>query len=96
MTFRPNQKKWLIYPENKKKNVWDLFMTLVLLVACITTPLQIAIYKDKKEFGTAEEIIEHSINVLFLIDIIIVFNSAYYDDNSELVDNRKLISFNYL
>ena len=96
MTFRPNQKKWLIYPENTRKLYWDLMMTIILLIACIITPYQIAIYKDHTEFGTSEEMVEHALNLLFFIDIIVVFNSAYYNENSELIDNRKEISLHYI
>ena len=96
MTFRPNQKQCLIYPESTNKNMWDLFMTIVLLVACIITPVQIAFYKNHTEFSTSEEVVEHVINFLFFIDIIVVFNSAFYNENSELVDNRKRIAFNYI
>ena len=33
---------------------------------------------------------------MFLLDIIICFNSAFYDEQSELVDDRKNISYNYI
>jgi hypothetical protein len=42
MTERKNRKTCLVYPEDKFKNIWDLFMTVVLLVTCISTPLDIA------------------------------------------------------
>ena len=39
MTFRPNMKKFMIYPENKNKGIWDLVITLVLLVSSVIIPL---------------------------------------------------------
>ena len=30
-----NPKPFIIYPENKNKGIWDLFMTLVLIITCI-------------------------------------------------------------
>lgn len=39
MTFRPNSKKYVIYPENKNKGLWDLFITIVLLISCILIPI---------------------------------------------------------
>jgi hypothetical protein len=42
MTFRPNSKKYMIYPENRGKGFWDLFITVILLVSCILIPIQIA------------------------------------------------------
>ena len=35
MTRRDNRKMTIIYPENKAKGIWDLFMTLVLVITCI-------------------------------------------------------------
>lgn len=33
---------------------------------------------------------------MFLLDMIIIFNSAYYDEEMEIVDNRKAIAKAYL
>jgi hypothetical protein len=35
MTRRENRNTSIIYPENKAKGIWDLFMTLVLVVTCV-------------------------------------------------------------
>ena len=42
MTERKNVTPFLIYPENKLKSLWDFIMTIVLLVSCVITPLDIA------------------------------------------------------
>lgn len=49
MTKRANRKKFLIYPESRFKMWWDLFMTLILLMTCIMTPLDIAFDEDTGE-----------------------------------------------
>lgn len=36
----------MIYPDNHNKEVWDLFMTIVLLVSCVITPVEIAFEGD--------------------------------------------------
>jgi maltodextrin utilization protein YvdJ len=41
----PYMKEYLIYPNNKYKGWWDLFMTFVLLMTCVLTPLNIAFQK---------------------------------------------------
>ena len=48
MRFRMNKKKNLLYPEDTFKVNWDLFITLILLISCITTPFRIA-FGDLKE-----------------------------------------------
>ena len=42
MTYRPNEKKYMIYPENRHKGAWDLSITLLLLISSVAIPLQIA------------------------------------------------------
>jgi hypothetical protein len=42
MTVRKDEKPFIIYPENKFKGIWDLFMTVVLIITCVSTPLSIA------------------------------------------------------
>ena len=42
MTYRSNKKTFILYPEDKVKAFWDILMTLILLGACIITPLDIA------------------------------------------------------
>jgi len=39
---------------------------------------------------------EWSIDFCFLIDIVVIFNSAFYDDDFAIVDNRSIISKKYL
>ena len=40
-----SEKCGIIYPENRNKEIWDLFMTIVLLTTCVLTPLDIAFGK---------------------------------------------------
>jgi maltodextrin utilization protein YvdJ len=70
---------WMIYPEDKFKNFWDLLMTIVLLTACITTPLEIAFTHDSSV--SVENPLSLVIDILFLVDMILIFNTAYYDEN---------------
>ena len=42
MTEYGNKKFCIIYPENTKKGYWDLFITLILLISCFSTPYIIA------------------------------------------------------
>ena len=66
----------MIYPNNPKKDMWDLFMTIVLIFTCFITPLNIS-FSFK---GTGIHIINYSIDLFYLIDIIVIFNTAIYDD----------------
>ena len=83
-----------MYPEDPGKVNWDLFITIILLISCITTPFRIA-------FGGIEDplewvIINATIDILFLIDIFVNFFSAYYDAEFQIVEDRKLIAKEYI
>jgi hypothetical protein len=94
MIERKNQQSYIIYPENRYKGIWDLFMTLVLIITCIQTPLDIAF--DSKDQGKFSEYLDLAINLLFFFDILVIFNSAYYDNDVDIIDNRKEIAKNYI
>ena len=94
MRVRSKKVKWLLYPEDFIKEYWDIFITLVLFASLVITPMRIA-------FGPISEymrwkIVEFVIVALFFIDIIVNFNSAYYDDDYVIVENRKLIGREYI
>ena len=94
MRYRKHKKKWLLYPEDQIKIYWDLFITSVLLISCMITPYRIA-------FGEIEEplhwmIVNYTIDGFFLVDIFIIFNSAYYDEEFVIVEDRCTIGKTYL
>ena len=67
-------------------------MTMILLTTCFKTPYDIAFINDPPMWN---KIIDYVIDFLFLLDIIIIFNTAFYDDDIELVDSRKTIFLTY-
>ena len=92
MTMRDNRKGWIFYPEDRMKSWWDLIITLVLLVTCIETPYDIA-------FSDAEFSISYfnlMLDMFFILDIIVIFNSAFYSDDMDIIDSRKQIMCAYL
>ena len=87
----------MIYPEDHYKEIWDLAITLVLLFTCIYTPIEIAFDFDNAESRTVFQfIIKYLIDSFFLLDIIIIFNSAYYNEDSDIIEDRKSIIINYI
>ena len=87
MRFRSDKRDCLLYPEDTGKTYWDIFITLVLLTSCTITPWRIA-------FGEAQDplewvIINFAIDFFFLIDIFVIFFSAYYDSEFLIIEDRK-------
>jgi len=96
MRRRKDKKELLLYPEDQEKVTWDLFITVVLLASCMITPYRIAF----QDYNTAEPlawtIVSFTIDFFFFIDIIIIFNSAFYDEEFLIVEDRKLIAKDYI
>jgi hypothetical protein len=76
MRFRQKKSDRLLYPEDQGKVYWDLFIALVLIISCILTPYSIAFDQNSR----AWDFLGYTIDVLFFIDIMVIFNSAFYDD----------------
>lgn len=81
---RKDRAKCLVYPEDKFKGYWDLFMTLVLLLTCFLTPLSIA-FQNEENTNILDDPVSLIIDLLFLIDIIINFNMAFYNEDMEII-----------
>lgn len=94
MTYRRHKKKCMIYPEDKFKSFWDLLMTLILLAACVATPVEIAFASDTDV--SYQNPLSLAIDIFFLVDIMLIFNTAFYDDEMELTTSRKEIANDYL
>lgn len=92
MRYRKNKKRCLIYPEMKIKQHWDFLVSFGLIVCAIIIPYRVALVEVE---STGWDIINYTIDFIFLIDIIITFNQAYYDHDFKLVDSRKAIAKNY-
>ena len=67
---------------------------MILLISCIITPLRIAFGEDPEPLGWA--VTNVTIDALFGVDIIVMFNSAYYDEDFLIIESRKLIACAYL
>ena len=91
----------LCYPESMIKLWWDIFTSIVLVAACFMTPFSLAFPtldkygEDNKNvfvFEDAWSTIESLIDIVFLIEIIICFNTSYYEQktNSYVTSRAKI------
>ena len=92
MVAEQKKDKILIYPENDLKIVWDYVVTAMLIFTCIVTPYRIA-FENVDTFGWL--IANYGIDFLFLVDICLNFNCAYYDDDLAIIEDRCTIAKNY-
>jgi len=83
----------MLYPNNKYKKAWDILITFALLFTCCVTPYRIAFIEEEP---VEWEIINLTLDILFLIDIFFCFISAYYTEEFVMIDGRKDIAINYI
>lgn len=89
------RKKFLFYPDDFIKIFWDIFISIVLLISCFITPFNLAFPDLEKEIKWYR-IMSLSMDLLFLVDILINFNSAYQSETYQTTDDRKEIACKYL
>lgn len=73
----PEPKWYLIYPNNRYKFAFDVFIGIVLLYSCNTTAVQLAFFSDDP--SEALERINLFVDILFYIDILATFFSVVED-----------------
>ena len=91
MRQRDNRKPCLIYPEDQGKQNWDILMAGLLLFTCMVTPYRIAFSED----DIVWTIVNYSVDFLFLCDIIVIFFTAFYDDDFVIHEDRWVMAKNY-
>lgn len=97
MNEREDRKWYLLYPEDVWKQRWESYMTLLLVFTCTTTPLIIAFHQEPED-GSYDSwmVINMVVDSFFAIDIIVVFFSAFYDEDFYIIDDMKDIARFYL
>ena len=69
------RKKCMIYPNDTSKMWWDVFISVVLLMSTFTTPLDLA-FSTQLTKSENWYWFQTSLDIMFLIDIFLTFNSA--------------------
>jgi hypothetical protein len=86
----------MVYPEDGFKVKWDLFVTALLMFTCFITPWRLAFYFDEVDPDMRWIIVNQLVDIGFVIDILVNFNSAQEDKDQILVTDRRTISKNYV
>jgi hypothetical protein len=88
-------KPYIIYPEYMHKIIWDIFMSFILVLSCVLTPVDLA-FPAIRDQNKGYDIFMYTIDFLFLCDILATFISAFEDYDLKINDDLKDISLNYL
>ena len=89
---KPDKKPFvcIIKPNSKWKLRWDVYIMVNMIAAALLTPWQLAFVEEE---SLTWVIINSVIDSAFLIDIIVTFFTAYFDEKAMcLVVDRKVIA----
>ena len=97
------RKMCLCYPGTKIKSVWTIITSIALIAACFMTPFGLAFeWLDYNEglhlfvFNDVWNSLDSIIDIIFILEIIVCFNSSYYDsDRQDYVSDRCEIAKRY-
>ena len=85
----------IAYPQDTGVVAWEVLISLILLVSCVTTPVNLA-FPDLEPnhywYGTMHMVID----IMFAIDILFNFNTAFEDETFMIRDDRKEIACRYI
>ena len=60
------------------------------------TPLEIAFSKGSESAFKFQAIVDYSFDLLFFIDVLVIFNSGFLNDEFVVIDDRKVIAKTYI
>ena len=68
---------------------WDIIIAITLIVCAIVIPYRVALAQQDDLKWT---IINYTIDSVFLVDILMVFNTAYQDSDYKTIEDRCIIA----
>lgn len=80
-------------PDSLIIQVWTFYILILMFYTVIFMPFFIAFINDD---NITILILDTIIDISFIVDIILNFNTCYYDEENNLVKDRSIISKNYL
>ena len=90
-----HNKAYLIFPNSKFKQRWDLIIIVLAIFNCFTIPIQVS-FDPKSMQGVKFTVANLMIDFFFLLDIFISFRIVYIDDLGNEVSDPKKIACHYV
>lgn len=91
------RRKLICSPFSAWRQLWDVLATIALIITCIQTPLELAFFTHSALRPNELIITQRVIDWIFAIDIIISFNTSYFNtEKNSFTTDRKKIAIRYL
>lgn len=85
---------FLIFPDMRLKQYWDLYVTLLVIFSCVITPWRLAFVESDDSYLWI--IVDTLVDFFFVCDIFVNFFTVYSNEYEDYETNRKKIAVHYL
>ena len=85
-----------IHPESKFRSIWDVIILLLTFHSAIVIPLEMGFPEYAGENGGTLVLVTYVIDALFVIDVILNFNTMVILSNGDLIRDKGTIAKRYL
>ena len=82
-----------IHPLAQGKRIWDAFLAIAVIYNAVFCPFHLAF---NVEMGAFHELMYRVVDVVFIVEIFVNFNTGFYDAGNNLVMDRQRISDRYI
>ena len=89
--FSKAELKWVILPSSRFRIVWDAALLCLVLYTSVSLPVMLSFALDTKQ-AVSVQVVEIFIDVVFLIDIVLNFNTAVVRDSILIIDKKAIAS----
>ena len=83
----------ILHPQETIRVQWDIILTIAIIYSTIAVPYRIGF--ESMATGSMK-VFENCLDIFFFLDILVNFQTAYFDNDRRLVYNRRKISLRYL
>ena len=83
--------RFVLIPNSRIRTTWDVVVVFLLLHTLIFLPLKVSFQSDSESFG-----LDIAVDILFFIDIVFSFFTAYRIPDGTLIRDFDTIAFKYL
>ena len=82
-----------IHPLQQQKRWWDAFLAICVIYNAIFCPFHLAF---EVKMGALHELMYRIVDIVFIVDIFVNFNTGFYDSANNLIMDRQRISDRYM
>ena len=75
----------IIYPDSTPRTVWDILLFLFIVYQSLMLPMRISFEMTTSDFIY---FLELSIDISFLLDIVVNFNTGFHNKKGQLIMSR--------